>query len=172
MSKSAEAGPIRLALNIEDKALADRLAALLANVPGLRLVRGNNSADVALVSAAIVSALADGEVPLTPRELEVLTLLAEGMSNKAIARRLGISVHTAKFATSGSRPLCLQKRHLLKDESRHGGLLGRRHLSARLHRTCRSEHQRENVCYDLKQTIRSLGLLPTQNDSRTLFWES
>ena len=97
MSKSAEAGPIRLALNIEDKALADRLAALLANVPGLRLVRGNDSADVALVSAAIVSALADGEVPLTPRELEVLTLLAEGMSNKAIARRLGISVHTAKF---------------------------------------------------------------------------
>ena len=86
-----------MALNIEDKALAHRLAALLANVPGLRLVRGNNSADVALVSAAIVSALADGEVPLTPRELEVLTLLAEGMSNKAIARRLGISVHTAKF---------------------------------------------------------------------------
>ena len=34
---------------------------------------------------------------LTPRELEVLALLAEGMSNKAIARRLGISVHTAKF---------------------------------------------------------------------------
>ena len=30
-------------------------------------------------------------------ELEVLALLAEGASNKAIARRLGISVHTAKF---------------------------------------------------------------------------
>jgi len=27
----------------------------------------------------------------------VLALLAEGLSNKAIARRLGISVHTAKF---------------------------------------------------------------------------
>ena len=98
MSKSAEAGPIRLALNIEDKALADRLAALLANVPGLRLVRGNESADVALVPpTTIVSVSADGDVPLTPRELEVLTLLAEGLSNKAIARRLGISVHTAKF---------------------------------------------------------------------------
>ena len=36
-------------------------------------------------------------VPLTPRELEVLALLAEGASNKVIARRLGISVHTAKF---------------------------------------------------------------------------
>jgi DNA-binding CsgD family transcriptional regulator len=97
LSKSAEAGPIRLALNIEDRAFADRLAAMLAKVPGLRLVRGNEFADVALVLATVVSGSADGDVPLTPRELEVLTLLAEGMSNKAIARRLGISVHTAKF---------------------------------------------------------------------------
>ncbi len=36
-------------------------------------------------------------MPLTQRELEVLALLAEGASNKVIARRLGISVHTAKF---------------------------------------------------------------------------
>jgi DNA-binding CsgD family transcriptional regulator len=97
LSKSAEAVPIRLALNIEDRALADRLAALLANVPGLRLVRSNESADVALVPPTAVSLSVDVDVPLTPRELEVLTLLAEGMSNKAIARRLGISVHTAKF---------------------------------------------------------------------------
>lgn len=34
---------------------------------------------------------------LTPRELEVLDLLAEGLSNKAIALRLGISEHTVKF---------------------------------------------------------------------------
>ncbi len=37
------------------------------------------------------------DVPLTPRELEVLALLAEGASNKAIARQLGISAHTVKF---------------------------------------------------------------------------
>jgi len=86
-----------MTLNVEDKALADRLAAVLANVPGLRLVRGNETADVALVLPTVVSVAADGDVPLTPRELEVLTLLAEGLSNKAIARRLGISVHTAKF---------------------------------------------------------------------------
>jgi len=97
LSRSAEAGPIRLAINIEDRALANRLAALLANVPGLRLVRGSEFADVALVLSTVASASADGDVVLTPRELEVLTLLAEGMSNKAIARRLGISVHTAKF---------------------------------------------------------------------------
>ena len=35
--------------------------------------------------------------PLTPRETEVLEMLAEGLSNKEIAYRLGISEHTAKF---------------------------------------------------------------------------
>ncbi|RWM79649.1 MAG: LuxR family transcriptional regulator [Mesorhizobium sp.] len=34
---------------------------------------------------------------LSPRETEVLALLAEGAPNKVIARRLNISVHTAKF---------------------------------------------------------------------------
>lgn len=34
---------------------------------------------------------------LTPREVEVLHLLAEGLANKAIARRLAISDHTVKF---------------------------------------------------------------------------
>ncbi|HEX9322437.1 MAG TPA: helix-turn-helix transcriptional regulator [Xanthobacteraceae bacterium] len=36
-------------------------------------------------------------IGLTSRELEVLGLLSEGASNKEIARRLAISVHTAKF---------------------------------------------------------------------------
>jgi DNA-binding NarL/FixJ family response regulator len=36
-------------------------------------------------------------VTLTPRESEVLQLLTEGAANKVIARRLGISMHTAKF---------------------------------------------------------------------------
>jgi DNA-binding NarL/FixJ family response regulator len=34
---------------------------------------------------------------LTPRELEVLALLAQGLSNRAIAEALKISDHTAKF---------------------------------------------------------------------------
>jgi DNA-binding NarL/FixJ family response regulator len=38
--------------------------------------------------------------PLTPRELEILGLLAGGDSNKTIAARLSISVHTVKFHIS------------------------------------------------------------------------
>ena len=38
---------------------------------------------------------------LTPRELEVLAAMADGASNKAIARRLGISFHTVKFHVAG-----------------------------------------------------------------------
>jgi DNA-binding CsgD family transcriptional regulator len=38
-----------------------------------------------------------GEEPLTPREQEVLELVAEGLSNRQVAMRLGISEHTVKF---------------------------------------------------------------------------
>ena len=42
-------------------------------------------------------AMAPDDSPLTPRETEILTLIGQGFSNKAVARRLGISVHTVKF---------------------------------------------------------------------------
>ena len=47
--------------------------------------------------------LDDGDGPveaLTPREMDVLTLLAEGLPNKAIADALGISDQTVKFHVS------------------------------------------------------------------------
>ena len=43
------------------------------------------------------AASADGGGDLTPREVEVLRIVAEGLPNKAVAARLGISDHTVKF---------------------------------------------------------------------------
>lgn len=93
--------PVVVAVTIDDGRLAERLIAALHEAPGIRLARPGEPADVALVAVdgARPRSLADGagEMALTPRELEVLALMAEGASNKAIAQRLGISVHTAKF---------------------------------------------------------------------------
>ncbi len=87
--------PVRLAFRIPDPALADRLSALLADVQGLELALDGEAPDVVLTLPESADAAPDAA--LTPREIQVLGLLAEGASNKAIARRLGISVHTAKF---------------------------------------------------------------------------
>jgi len=87
---------LRLAIDVADPALADRIASALADVEGLELVGKDDEPD-ALVVAAGATAHLDAGVALTARELEVLALLAEGASNKQIARRLGISTHTAKY---------------------------------------------------------------------------
>ena len=88
---------IVIAIEVDDPALADRLAALLGGVAGVRLAAVGEAATVKLVSPDRREETETGGIELTPRELDVLALLAEGASNKDIARRLGISVHTAKF---------------------------------------------------------------------------
>ena len=40
---------------------------------------------------------AEARTLLTPRETQILDAIADGLTNKAIARRLGISLHTVKF---------------------------------------------------------------------------
>ena len=54
-------------------------------------------ATTALHVATTVAAPGLGTEPLTARELQVLQLVAQGLPNKGIARRLGISENTAKF---------------------------------------------------------------------------
>jgi DNA-binding NarL/FixJ family response regulator len=81
------------------------------------LARSADHADIAIAVAAVRRGLrvlppdvprepqpreqAVGETALTARELDVLGALADGLSNKAIARRLGISFHTVKFHVAG-----------------------------------------------------------------------
>ena len=92
-----EAPVIVVAIEIENAAVADRLAALLGGIPGIRLAAPGEDATVVLVSREPPAAAGPAEIELTPRERDVLLMMAEGASNKTIARRLGISVHTAKF---------------------------------------------------------------------------
>jgi two-component system, NarL family, nitrate/nitrite response regulator NarL len=66
--------------------------ALVAVAQGLAVLDPDLAAE--LVRPPELPAAAEG---LTPREREVMQLLAEGLANKTIAARLGISEHTAKF---------------------------------------------------------------------------
>ena len=67
-------------------------AALRAVAAGL-IVRTPNAAETGF--RAIEES--EGQKLLTPREIEVLNAIGEGLTNKAIARRLAISLHTVKF---------------------------------------------------------------------------
>ncbi len=81
-------------LLFRDAAPGALLAALQAVARGLTVFDPALSPARSTTRAA---ALPTSPEALTPREREVLALLAEGLSNKAIADRLAISEHTAKF---------------------------------------------------------------------------
>jgi two-component system nitrate/nitrite response regulator NarL len=75
--------------------LRERLvAAVEALASGLLVLDPDLAAVVLRPATTGAEALVE---PLTPRETEVLSLLAEGLGNRAIGVRLGISEHTAKF---------------------------------------------------------------------------
>jgi DNA-binding NarL/FixJ family response regulator len=76
---SAALAAVRSGLTVMDTALAENL------VPQPRPVPANGK----------------GRGELTDRERQVVQLLSEGLSNKLIADRLGISDHTAKFHVNG-----------------------------------------------------------------------
>jgi NarL family two-component system response regulator YdfI len=73
------------------------IAALQAVVAGLVVMHPSEAG--ALFPEAQRASRAAGEVleALTPRESEVLQMLASGLGNKEIASRLAISEHTVKF---------------------------------------------------------------------------
>jgi two-component system, NarL family, nitrate/nitrite response regulator NarL len=84
-------------------------AALAGVLPAAAGERQVAAAVAALAEGLVVRAPALPDTPgfaprdpparplLTPREVEVLALVGQGMSNKAIARRLAISAHTVKY---------------------------------------------------------------------------
>ena len=77
-------------------AAAERIAAaVLAAIQGFVTFEPGLSASLSDVATA--SSREDGDRGLTPREMQVLRLIADGSSNKSIAYDLDISEHTVKF---------------------------------------------------------------------------
>jgi two-component system nitrate/nitrite response regulator NarL len=108
---AGEDGPPALALVVEEQAGAEALAAgarglAFRDIEAPRLAAALRALasglmvfDEALLSPRARPRPAAPALPeaLTPRETEVLQLLAQGLSNRRIAEGLGISEHTAKF---------------------------------------------------------------------------
>jgi len=103
----------RIAIVAASEALRSRLAAALSTDPTFEVVGvgatpadANSSAEVVLVardaedfapgSQGDVRGAGPSVASLTNREREILALLADGLANKQIAARLGISTNTVK----------------------------------------------------------------------------
>jgi NarL family two-component system response regulator YdfI len=77
-----------------DVSASELIAAIEAAAAGLTVL---HPSDLHALLPAPRAISADAGEALTPRELEVFAMLAEGAGNKAIAWKLAISEHTVKF---------------------------------------------------------------------------
>lgn len=84
------------------EAKADEIvAAIFAAAAGLIVLHsGVVDSLLSVLPSAVRELPTSPLMALTPREIEVLSMLAEGLGNKTLARRLSISEHTVKFHVS------------------------------------------------------------------------
>jgi DNA-binding NarL/FixJ family response regulator len=105
LTKDADRAEIASAL----QAAAGGLSVLDARVQATLVAAATSNASAASAPAAALSNSAASPDGLTQREAEILTLIAQGLTNPEIAARLFLSNHTVKthisriFAKTGSR---------------------------------------------------------------------
>lgn len=83
-----------------DAGAEDMIPAVLAAYAGFVFLDPACARDLAQQVRVPLPASGPASEHLTPRELEVLGMLAEGLGNREIAGRLGVSDHTVKFHIS------------------------------------------------------------------------
>jgi two-component system, NarL family, nitrate/nitrite response regulator NarL len=134
MRRVAPAAPPVLALVDDTRQALDALAAGAQGAIPRRLDLGVLAAALRAVARRLlvversvagdlVSATDLAHEPLTEREIEALELICEGLSNKAIAARLRVSEHTAKFHVAS---ICAKLR--VSNRTRAAVLASRLHL--------------------------------------------
>jgi DNA-binding NarL/FixJ family response regulator len=89
VAKALGEGRLRITIHADDAEVVAQLRRLLE-------AAGHEVLDAPETGFA-AAAEPEPRALLTPRELEVLGAIGEGLTNKAIARRLDISLHTVKF---------------------------------------------------------------------------
>lgn len=101
---AAESAGLGLGALGRDASVEEVVAAIAAVGTGLLALDRRQAAALWAPQEPVIAtgahAPAPGDEPLTPREHEVLQLLAEGLPNKLIAQRLHVSDHTVKFHVS------------------------------------------------------------------------
>ena len=83
-----------------DAGIEEILPAILAAFAGLVLLDPEVAQNLVQGVRGPATPMEPPHEDLTPREIEVLAMLAEGLGNKQIADRLGVSDHTIKFHIS------------------------------------------------------------------------
>lgn len=124
LSSSAEPETVQLALARGAVAFISK-ADTAANIVEVvsRVLTGTLSA--AALPAGAVADTANRPASLTPRQCEVLDLLAEGLSNKVMARRMQLSEFTVRGHVHGVlRMLGVTSRSQAVSAARSRGLLG------------------------------------------------
>jgi DNA-binding NarL/FixJ family response regulator len=103
LTDEPDEGPVGVALRMGRRAVlprdadAEEIQAAVEGAAAGLVVLHPRQAVVLTGARSPVRAQSECGEHLTPREIEVLSMLAEGIGNKTIARRLGISEHTVKF---------------------------------------------------------------------------
>jgi DNA-binding NarL/FixJ family response regulator len=96
LREAAAAGELVRAVLPRDATAGEIRAAIDAVVAGLLALHPDALVDARPTRRPAAARVAPDQ-PLTGREIEVLGMMADGLGNKLIAARLGISTHTAKF---------------------------------------------------------------------------
>ena len=125
LSSAVEQGTIRLALARGAAAFVSKADTAEKIIQVVRSQLAGNLPNLALIASSKDAPIEPVKPRLTPRQCEVLDLLCEGLSNKVIAQRMGLSEFTVRGHVQAVLSLLgVTSRSQATYVARSGGLIG------------------------------------------------